>query len=820
MQLFSSLSFFFLVSVFILQIKGFGQQTTIKGRVLDKETYETLAFVSIQIDGGSNGCISDIDGKFVITSTIPFTKIKASCVGYQPLEIAPVNTGEELIIYLQKMQYQLAEIVIKPGINPANRIISQVIENRYLNDHERLPSYSYTSYEKMIFTPEFDSLPTMDNLQTDSSFNRIKAILDKQHLFLMESVTKQSFRFPNNFYSKVIANRVSGLSNPLFFMLMSQMQSTTFYKEVITLADKDYINPISTGCFKKYYFELQDTIVEPWPNDTTFILSYRPLLNTNFDGLKGSISISTNKYAIRNVIAIPAHEEGIIAIKVQQLYDFIDSSHWFPVQLNTDLIFKNASIPVDSKHTAKKYLMGRGKSYISDIDLNPKLRRDQFGAIEIDVQPDAHLQPENIWNTYRIDSLTSKENKTYKVLDSIGKAKNLDNYAKKLDALVNGKITWGYIDFYMDNIFKVNRHEGFRGGLKLSTSNKVSTWFSISGYGAYGFKDKRWKYGADGSIVFDPIRGFKLTAGFYDDVDEAGADTKYVQSRNLLNPERFREIMVDKMDHTRCYQINVSSRILKYMTITSGLSTYKRTPLYSYKYKILSTENIMLSTSDFTFSEASLQIRYAFGEKLFKNANSTISLGTKYPIVQFTAIHGFTNTMLGGKYTYNRFDLRITKSFFTKYVGTTTLILDAGIIDRDIPSVNLYNSKASFGDPFLYCPGSFNTMRLNEFSSNTFASLFFSHNFGQLLFRTRRFKPEPELVTNLAIGSLHNPENHIYPDLKSFEKGYFESGMVINGLLRVGLMDLGIAGFYRYGPYALPTVKENIAGKIAFKFVF
>jgi len=56
--------------------------------------------------------------------------------------------------------------------------------------------------------------------------------------------------------------------------------------------------------------------------------------------LKGSVSISTTKYSIRNVIAIPAAESGLFSIKIQQQYDFIDNSHWFPVQLNTDIIFK------------------------------------------------------------------------------------------------------------------------------------------------------------------------------------------------------------------------------------------------------------------------------------------------------------------------------------------------------------------------------------------------------------------------------------------------------------------------------------------------
>jgi hypothetical protein len=109
---------------------------------------------------------------------------------------------------------------------------------------------------------------------------------------------------------------------------------------------------------------------------------------------------------------------------------------------------------------------------------------------------------------------------------------------------------------------------------------------------------------------------------------------------------------------------------------------------------------------------------------------------------------------------------------------------------------------------------------MNEFTSDRYASLFLSHNFGTLLFRSKYFSPEPELVTNLGIGSLSHPENHLDEDVKSFEKGYFESGIVINKMVRLGVTDLGLGWFYRYGPYAMPTAKENMAWKIAFQFVF
>lgn len=807
-----------LLLFFTIIFQSFAQTIQIKGRVIDFETRDALAFVTIQINDGPEGCISDIDGKFIVRSEVPVYKLKLSYIGYESLEFIPENDGKEVLIRLNKTAYELPEIVIQPGVNPANRIISQVIANSFKNDYENLPAFTYTSYEKMVFGPESDSIPPVDSIEDVDTYLKVKEFFRKQHLFIMESVVERSYMFPTDNYNKVKASRVSGFSDPLFVFLISQMQSASFYKEFIKIVDKNYINPISKGSFDKYYFEIQDTIIEPYPYDTTFTISFRPLVHTNFEGLKGTLSISTNGFAIRNVMAKPAVDElGGMSVKIQQSYDFINDWHWFPVQLNTDLTIKTKEVIIDSTHKRSLQLLGRGKSYIRDINLNPKLRKNEFGIFEVDVQPDAYKQPAEIWNRYRIDSLTSKEEETYRMIDSLGKAKNFDRRTNRLNALVGGSVTFGFVDLYLDNLFKVNRYEGFRLGLKLSTSDKVLSWMRVGGYVAYSFKDEKFKYGVDGIVIFDRFRNFYLKGGYTDDVDEAGADDPFNRDRNFLNPEKFREILVSSMDNTRSYKAEISARILKYLTLGTGFAAYNRKPLYDYRYVVQSSENIAVTSSDFNFTEASLSLRYAYGEKYLRNSRSTISMGTNYPVVQFFASHGF-NDIWEGEYTYNRFDLRISKSFFTKYLGTSSFSFQAGLIDRDIPYVNLYNAKASFISFNLYSPGSFATMRMSEFTSERYASIFLSHNFGKLLFRSRFFSPEPELVTNLGIGSLSHPENHVKEGIKSFEKGYFESGMVLNKMLRFGLSDVGLAWFYRYGPYSLPTPKENMAWKFVIQF--
>lgn len=804
----SCILFFF----FLFQTNA--QSYQVKGRVVDSETLESLAFVNIQCNKGPDGCISDIDGKFLLQSRLPIATVKASYVGYLPSEITVEPGRDEYVIRLYRTSIELPEVAIKPGINPADRIIATVVENRYMNDHEQLESFQYTSYEKMVFGPENDSIPQIDSLMNDSSYINARDFFKKQHLFLMETINKRRFRFPNDNYTEVIASRVSGLSDPLFVFLMSGLQSTSFYKEAITISDRNYINPISNGSSRKYYFEIQDTLIEPYPYDTTFIISFRPFLKSNFDGLKGVLYISTNGYAIRNVIASPARNEGNLDIKIQQLYSFIDSTHWFPSQLNTELIIKNVAVTVDSLSIK---VVGRGKSYITSVELNPLFKRSQFGFVETEILPNATKFADEKWELYRAEPLTQRELNTYHIIDSIGKAQNLDRLTKRIEALIYGKINLNYVDLYLNDLFALNKHEGYRVGLHLSTSEKLNRFIQVGGYTAYGFKDKEFKYGANANLNLNRMYNTKLAFSYINDVNEAGANDIFDSYQSILNIVNFRSFQVSKMDAIQRFNYSIGSRVFKYITLSGGFSMYTKQPLYDYKFKVAQEGQLEVTHSRFRFAESTLVLRYAYGEKVIKNANSVLPVPGTFPVLLIGYTHGF-NQIAGGEYDYNRLDLKFDASKNFKYFGTTSLQVKAAWLDRDVPYVNLFSIDAAYRNFVPLSRNSFQTMRYNEFAADKFVTWSLMHNFGKLLYRSKHFNPEPVLVFTSGYGSLRKPENHLGVSTKSFEKGYHESGLIVNNLLGVGPLKLGVGSFYRLGPYRFDAVHKNFAFKLSIDF--
>ena len=308
----------------------------------------------------------------------------------------------------------------------------------------------------------------------------------------------------------------------------------------------------------------------------------------------------------------------------------------------------------------------------------------------------------------------------------------------------------------------------------------------------------------------------KFSLSYYDDVTETGAVNDFAKESNFFNDDVLRSLFIKKMDKTQNQEIKISFRTLKYLKVNLALNNTKKTPGYLYNY-LFNPGNPNILKTDFYFSDLSLGLRYAYKEKFIKNAYNKMSLGTNFPVIFFKYTKSLNN-FLDGEYSYDRFDFKLKKSVYTKYLGKTSVTINAGYINGDVPYCNLYNGHGSYRFFSIMAPNSFATMRMNEFVSNKYFALFFSHDFGKLLFKTPKFQPEFAIVSNFAFGNLNNANRHLGVPVKTLNKGYFESGLLINNLLNMQIYNLGVAAFYRYGPYTFDNFHDNISLKITLKY--
>jgi len=111
-------------------------------------------------------------------------------------------------------------------------------------------------------------------------------------------------------------------------------------------------------------------------------------------------------------------------------------------------------------------------------------------------------------------------------------------------------------------------------------------------------------------------------------------------------------------------------------------------------------------------------------------------------------------------------------------------------------------------------------MRPDEFLSDRYATLFIHHNFGRMT-QNKKFSPRIIFCQGIGFGALRSPESHIGINVKTMEKGYFESGLMIGDLLVIkGLLSFGVGTFVRYGAYYLPKPQYKTIDNFAFKVLF
>ena len=797
---------------------------SLEGKVMDYTTKEPLAFVSIVIKGTQKVTYTTIEGKFKIVSEVPVTDLIFSYVGYRQINYHITNSTN-IIIKMEVKENVLNEVKIMAGENPAHRIIKLASLNRKKHDPENIKSYTCKIYGKtysdFIFnTLKKDSVRTdsgnirvtvtkKDTLGKDTSHPFLKSFVLNSHLFMMESVTERKYLAPDNLNETVLATKVSGLKNPTFSASANDLQPFSFYNDYFTMLGKDYLNPITYGSTTKYFFQLEDTLYQE--KDTVFIISFRPLKNKNFNGMQGVLYINTNEYAIQNVIASP-FDKGLMELKIQQQYQYVDNKQWFPQQLNYELFYKN----YPSKAMGMKLT---GKSFITEVTIDPKLRKRDFGFATVVMDPKAAFHDSAYWAANRLDTLSTKEKLTYTILDSIGEKKNFDKKLKLIEALTTLQLPVSFINIDLNRVVSANNYETVRIGVGVHTNDRLSSRFTVGGYTGYGFKDKVFKYGGDAKLYLRKnSKDYYLKYSYSNDISEPGKVQYFYSAVNSL-----RNLMTYRMDKVEQHEVSAHFRALKYFTVNVALNQNKRTPNYLYDFysDVFSVPQIPV----FRSTEVRITGRYAYKEKLVQAFGQLISSGSKYPIIHFAYRSGF-KTPGYGDYSFHTFSAGIEKTFLIKNAGKINVLLEGGKVEGNVPYPYLFNGNGSFTkNGYLYVQHTFQAMGLYEFLSDRYVNLFLSHNFGSLLFKDEKHQPEFVVFTSIGYGTLQDSSRHKQITFKTMEKGYYESGLMVNNIIKVNYLNLfyfGLGGgvFMRYGPYAYKKTQDNMAYKLSFTVTF
>ena len=774
------------------------------GRVVDARTSEALPFVHVSVSGAEQGTLADAEGRFNVPAQAFPVRLLFTYVGYTPVEVDADGEGP-LLVRMEERSRELREAVVRPGVNPAHRIIEAVYENRKQNDGLNARSFRYKSYAKTIFTIEADSTVIRDSTQVAALDTNQQEILDftaQQHILLIESATERSYRGPGQDHEEVLAMRMSGFKDPGLIALAASTRTFSMYEPLIPLGEKSYMSPIGGGTPRSYLFVLEDTLFQG--TDSVFVISYRPRTGKNFDGLAGTLWIHSDGYALQNVVAGPVKRGEGQGLKVQQVHRKVNGT-WFPVQLNTTYFFDGISLNGFQP-------IGIGKVQLSDIETGIEVSRKEVRGAELEMALMALERNEAYWRALRTDTLDAKDLKTYHVIDSLSKAENLEKTLKGLEAFLTGRIPWGPVDIELRRVLSANAYEQVRLGIGLSTNDRISRVARVGGWFGYGFGDKGWKYGGDLHVKPKPSRSLELRGFYANDLVESGG-IAYQGPRSLLLSDDIRLLYMDRMDRVERYGGEVHMKIGGALSAWVGTASELRINDLGYRYVQPLAENVQQYLGNFRSGEVSVDLRYAFREQVAQLPDRQVNLGTKWPVLHISAATGIAG-LWGGETEWWRASAMTEKSFRTRRLGTPSVRLMVGVADANAAYPFLFNIRGTRGKEFwVNTPYSFETMAPGEFLADRFIALHYRHSFGKLLLKTKKWQPVPSIVSSAGVGALDHPEKHIGYDFRSMEKGFFESGVEV--LFKNQLTAIGMGVYYRYGEYGLPDAADNLYLKLA-----
>ena len=610
---FSDMRFGFLFLMICFGLMKSYAQFTVSGTVTDSVTNEPLLLVTvIENDNDESGVLTSDNGKFTVTDSVPILKLRFTYVGYDEKEVIVTNE-KSIEVRLAPVTQQLDNVEIFSGENPADRIIKQTVKNRDENDYYKLNSYSYNAYEKFV----------VNAAPPDSSSNKkLQALFDELHqhyLLISESYINRIHLSPDLTKETVIAQKVSGLKDPNFTVLISEFQSTDFYKPVITIADEEYINPISDGSWHQYFFNVEDTLYQN--GDTVFVMSYVPAKGKTFQSLKGTLQINASTYAIQYVKASPADTAvATLSSTIEQYYQRNDSI-WFPARLNIDIGFKKffiSNMPVRMT----------GTTIIDSIKINPAITQKDFDGVAVDLLPDAAKHDSSFWQAHRLDSISEKEIQSYKYIDSLGHHLHLDEKVQLINALQDGNLQLPLVSIELYRLLKYDKPENVRAGIGLETNNTLSKHFVVGAWIGYGLKDSLWKQGGFAELKLLPQKNITLSFTNSSDYEENGG-YHFFQEGYFGSAINARNYTISNYDFVKRNEIDFTARLRKYVNVQ--LSAFNANKQITNQY--LFNDGTDISLDQFEMSGVQCSLRFSYKERVVESFNHYYWIKEGYPTI-------------------------------------------------------------------------------------------------------------------------------------------------------------------------------------------
>jgi len=737
-------SFFLFIFLFSF---NFVQAQTKVGGVLNDNAGRTVPFANVVFANSSIGTTTNEDGEFYLQDDGNFDTIVISFIGYKTLKV-PLKSSVnlEMTITLEEEAASLDEVVIYRGKtskknNPAIDILKKVWANRRSNGVNVFDQYSYKEYEKL----EFD-INTIDSSLVESRiFNGMEFIFDyadtnkvtgKTYLpmFINESVTQvYGDNILDDEKEVLLGNKNSGFSQNrnLIDFVKDIYDDYDIYKNYIKFFDKSFVSPISTTGIDTYNYVLSDSAFID--NKWCYNIVYYPRRENELT-FKGDFWVNDTTWAVKNINLETTKDVNINWIKqvyIEQDFEVLSDSIFL---IERD--FFMADFALNKKKSSRGIYAKRTMLY-DEYEFNNERPSSFYNKPVYNPQSAAYNRSEEFWSQNRMEELNEDEEGIYVMLDSLTKTKAFNRLYDVATILQSGYVEfdgWDYGPIY--STFGFNEVEGVRTRFGGRTYFGQNDPWRIEAYGAYGFKDNKFKYGIAGKVLLDPKSRLILTGGNRRDVEQLG--TSLTNSTDVLGRSLASSSLLNVGDNDKLSSINLSvfaveMEPLKNLQVRVG-ANYRilkpASPDFSLDYYV--DEERTITDSEIKQTELSTVLTWTPGRKVsgFGVERNVIN-EEDFPTLFLNYSLGVKN-IFDSDFSYKKLQFFYNQPLLIGGFGIANVSLEAGKTFGGVP-LGLLNIVPG-NQTYFALYNTFPTLDFYEFVTDSYTAVHINHNFNGRLF--------------------------------------------------------------------------------------
>lgn len=685
------------VAFLFLSTGTLAQETVVVGQVLDKYDKSPISTVDIYFKNSNRAVQSNDDGYFLIRNNGPETTLIFTIVGYKPYELK-LKRGDNVgvQIELEEKKSILDEVLVLPGINPANDLMRKVRLMRKQND-VKLPGGSVE--QSAVFLTKNDTRwqnnKLWENLKTGNLSQSDSALMVPLYMDVSEYNFKGETKQQK---SKNTYNTPETAENLIVQLLNGLDNRINFYDNSVSLLNKSLISPLANIGNAYYRYYLTDSIQSENGKQYEVHFYSRNPANLAFNGTMLIDSATLALTYMAATLPRQANLNFIHNLSIEQKFRFA-TNHWIPDNQQSTW-YMTYDLLKDNLGTKPELLVNRKTVYASGND-------------EFVLQPDSFAG-----NKYSEEAINERlaalqQSPLYKTARFIA------------DAALTGYLKAGKIDIgKISTILRLTDVEGLRIGLPFRTNEDLWKNLMIGGYGAYGFCDKKWKYGAEMQWKIPTTSSFMLGVKYINDFRRTDYDyTDFIWRENPLitGVHDIVSTLFSLKKGNSLHKVEEFSAFAS-RDITPDIEAYltvQNKKIYSSETFPFAGDGQQVEYLTFHQQSASLTGRFSFNERYLDEHFQRIYLKNNHPVIYGTVEMG--NYKFGtNKGNYMRFIASIQQTGRFP-VGEWRYLIEAGKITGNVPYPILKNIRGKSGS--AYGRYQFTLMNTNEYMADTYATL-------------------------------------------------------------------------------------------------